>query len=190
MDKYKYATGWTEHDGYVVVSTFRACCACRLLDFDEDVSHFSRNRKTLTYVMNNKKRQLTPDFSVCYKQSHHYLHCYKDGSFTNEQIKLLTKEHSIHFWPESFLIDNPIIDNINLMRRYMHNGFRSPEFVQTLVVPTSIGRTFTAKAFREHLNYSPAEANMKLLQLAGYRKLTFDIRQPYSENTVFQVVEN
>lgn len=83
-----------------------------------------------------------------------------------------------------------MIDNINLMRRYMHNGFRSLEFVQTLVVPTSIGRTFTAKAFREHLNYSPAEANMKLLQLTGYRKLTFDIRQPYSENTVFQVVEN
>ncbi|EGQ9728250.1 hypothetical protein FWP31_05165 [Vibrio cholerae] len=187
MDRYKYATTWTEHEGYLGVSAYRAFCACRLLDFDENVSHFSRNDKTLTYVLNGKKRQLTPDFNVRYKKKDFYLHCYKNSSFTKEQIKCLHQQHSIYLWTDSFLLDNPMVKNIDLMRRY-HKGSLSPDFGRTLLIPTLLDRPITAKGLCEQLNYSLGEANMQLLQLAAYGKLSFDIRQPYSENTVFHIV--
>lgn len=188
MDRYKYGTVWTDQ-GYVGVATYRAFCACRMLDFSKNVRHFSRNHKTLTYVMNGKKRQLTPDFNVRYKQEDFYLHCYKDSALTKEQIECLGQQHSIHFWSNSFLLENPMVKNIDLMRRY-HKGSLWPNFGQTLVVPAVFGRPLTAKGLCEQLNCSTGEANKQLMQLAAYRMLTFDIHVPYSENTVFHIVEN
>lgn len=188
MDRYKYATVWTDHVGYLGVSTYRAFCACRVLDFDKNVSHFSRNDKALTYILNGKKRQLTPDFNVRHKQEYFYLHCYKDSALTEEQIECLRQQHSIHFWPDSFVLENPMVKNIDLMRRY-HKGSLWPDFGRTLVVPTLLDRPLTANGLCEKLNYSAGEANKALIQLAAYGKLTFDISQPYSENTVFHLVE-
>lgn len=130
MDRYKYGTVWTDHEGYVGVATYRAFCACRILDFSKNVRHFSRNHKTLTYVMNGKKRQLTPDFFVRYKQEDFYLHCSKDSVLTKEQIECLRQQHSIHFWSDVLLLESPIVKNIDLMRRY-HKGSLWPNFGQT-----------------------------------------------------------
>ncbi|HHC6921439.1 TPA: hypothetical protein ACN33X_001600 [Vibrio parahaemolyticus] len=189
MNRYKYATVWTEHEGYLEVSTYRAFCACKLLDFNKNVSHFSRNHKTLTYLMNGKKRQLTPDFNVHYKQEDFYLLCYKDSTLTKEQIECLHQQYPIHFWSDSFLLENPMVKNIDLMQRY-HKGSFFPNVGQSLVVPTLLDRPLTAKGLCEQLNYSIGEANVQLMKLAAYGKLTFDIRQPYTENTVFHIVEN
>ncbi|MGR5287040.1 hypothetical protein ACP3V5_17120 [Vibrio maritimus] len=189
MDRYKYATVWTEHEGYVGTATYRAYCACRMLDFSENVSHFSRNPKTLTYVMDGKKRQLTPDFKVRYKKGVFYLHCYKDSVLTHEQIQSLREQHSIQFWSDRFILEHPTVKNIDLMRRY-HHGSMFPNFQQTLIVPFLADTALTAKALCEQINCSLGEANKQLLQLAAYGKLRFDIHQPYTENTVFEMVEN
>jgi hypothetical protein len=189
MDRYKYGTIWTDHIDYLSVTTYRAFCACKILDFEKNVSYFSRNEKTLTYILNGKKRQVTPDFNVRYKKKDFYLHCYKDSSFTKEQIKSLHQQHSIYLWPDSFLLDNPMVKNIDLMRRY-HKGKIFPDFGHTLIVPTLLDRPITAKGLCEQLNCSIGEANKQLIQLAAYGKLTFDIHLQYSENTVFHIVEN
>lgn len=137
--------------------------------------------------MNGKKRQLTPDFTVRYKQDDFYLHCY--SSLTKEQIECLRQQHTLYFWSERFMLEHPMVKNIDLMRRY-HKGSLWPDFAQTLVVPTLLDKPLTPKGLCEQLNYDIGEANKQLLQLAAYDKLTFDIHQPYSENTVFYIVEN
>ncbi len=82
-----------------------------------------------------------------------------------------------------------MVKNIDLMQRY-HKGSFFPNVGQSLVVPTLLDRPLTAKGLCEQLNYSIGEANVQLMKLAAYGKLTFDIRQPYTENTVFHIVEN
>lgn len=49
------------------------------------------------------------------------------------------------------------------------------------------GAALTAKRLSEYLNCSLGEAHVKPMLLAGNRRLISGIRQPHSENTVFQV---
>lgn len=56
------------------------------------------------------------------------------------------------------------------------------------IVAETIRCPITSYGFSD--NYSIGEANQQLMQLAAYGKLAFDIEQPFSENTVFEIVEN
>lgn len=189
MDKYKYATAWTVHDGYLGVRTYRAFCACSVLDYNKHVTQFLRNREILTYQLEGKTKQLTPDFKVCHKGSEFYLHCYKDSALTEIQKELLSQQYPIEFWEESKLINHPMVENINLMRRY-HHGSLLPNIEESLVIPSLSNLPLSAQNLCDQLGYSLGEANKLLLKLSAYRKLRFDVNQPYTATTEFHLVES
>lgn len=186
MDKYAYGATWTKHEGFIKVRTYRAFCACRLLDFSDDVTCFSRNRETLTYILDGNRRQLTPDFKVHYKDSEFYLHTYRQ-QLTQPQILCLSQQHSIKFWKHDWIVNHPQVKNVDLLRRY-HRGLMFPDFGQTLTIPDLLYVPLTAQNLCEELGYEIGEANKLLLQLSAYKKLRFDVNQPYTNNTEFHKI--
>lgn len=187
MDRYKFATVWTKHEGYLGVKTYRSYCACFLLDFNRDVTYFTRNDDVLTYQFEGKKKQLTPDFKVQLNGSEFYLHCFKNATLSKTQRSLVMQLFPIEFWEHTWLIQNHLVTNIKLMRRY-HHGRLFPDYGNSLEIPTLLDFPLTSQNLCDHLGFQIGEANKLLLSLSAYRKLKFDIHQPFTSKTEFYLV--
>lgn len=124
-EKYLYACVWTPRDDYVRVRTYKTFSACHLLDFEPGVTHFDRNQKTLTYKLDDKNRQLTPELFVTYLGKTFYLHCYKKGAVTQAMIDTLKEHYPIHFWDDSITFQEPLIHNVSMIRS-RHHGKLQP----------------------------------------------------------------
>lgn len=179
--KYLYSSVWTPIDHHVGVRTYRAFNACHILDFDTDVTHFDRNRETLTYHLDDKKCELTPELIVTYKGETFYLHCFKQGTVTKLMADALKQHYSIHFWGENITLREPLNQNIKLIRS-RHLGRFSPDHEKSLIVPE---KPITAQQLSKKRCCTIGEANGYLLDCAAYRLLTFDISKTYTADTVF-----
>lgn len=184
-EKYLYACVWTPNDDYVRVRTYKAYRACHLLDFEPDVSYFDRNRETLTYKLDGKNRQLTPELNVTYQGETFYLHCYKNGTVTQPMIDTLKEHYPIHFLGEGITLQEPLNHNVSLIRS-RHHGKWKPANGSHLDVPDC---PITARQLSQERNWTIGKANSFLVECVAYRLLTFDLYESFSENTVFSRLE-
>lgn len=180
-EKYCYACVWTPHDDYVRVRTYRAFRACHLLDFEPDVTHFDRNRETLTYQLDGKNRLLTPELIVTYLGRTFYLHCFKTGTVTQSMIHVLKEHYPIHFWGEEITLQEPLNHNVSLIRS-RHHGKWQPDDGSHLDVPDS---PITARQLSLERNCTIGKANSFLVECVAYRLLTFDLYESFTQDTVF-----
>lgn len=185
-DKYYYACVWTPNEDYVCVRTYRAFNACHLLDFEPDVTYFERNRKSLSYKVDGKPRQLTPELVVTYQGDTFYLHCFKEGTISQAVMDTLKEHYPIKFWGEDITLQEPLNRNVSLIRS-RHHGKWQPEDGSHLDVPDS---PITAQELAHERNWNLGKANSFLMECVAYRLLRFDLYETYSPvETVFSRVE-